>query len=62
MGVTDGKEYWNKRYSEASHSESAQLHVDEWYVDSLEQLETFLSPIVYDKTEQRVLDLGCGWY
>ena len=54
------KEYWNERYSEASHSESAQLHVDEWYVDSLEQLETFLSPIVYDKTEQRVLDLGCG--
>ena len=54
------KDYWNQRYSEDSNSSTAHLHVDEWYVDSLDQLEPFLNPFIYDKTEQRVLDLGCG--
>ena len=55
------KQYWNERYSkEMSNSKAAALQVDEWYIDDLPQLTPFLSAIVHDKTEQRVLDLGCG--
>jgi peptidylprolyl isomerase len=55
------KQYWNDRYSkEGINSKNAELHVDEWYIDKLDQLSPFLSTIIYDKTEQRLLDIGCG--
>eukprot|EP00946_MAST-07B_sp_MAST-7B-sp1_P002856 g2856.t1 len=53
------KEYWESRYrKEASGEDTANLHVSEWYVDSLTQLLPFVDTV--DKSRASVLDVGCG--